>query len=48
VYFSIFILTGFANMFNINLQNTNNDVNNNINQDNKDLQELKEITVVHN
>jgi hypothetical protein len=48
VYFGIFILSGFANMFNINFQNTNNNIDNNITQDNKDLQELKEITVVHN
>lgn len=42
VYFGIFILSGFSNMFNINIPSTNNPPQTNVN-----LEELKEVTITH-
>lgn len=42
VYFGIFILSGFSNMFNINIP-----VSNNTPQTNVNLVELKEVTITH-
>lgn len=43
VYFAIFILSGFSNMFNINIPLSNNTTKTNVN-----LVELKELTITHN
>ena len=44
IYFWIFILSGFANMFNINLWATSSKIE----QNTSNLQELKEVTMTHN
>lgn len=43
IYFAIFILSGFSNMFNINIPLSNNTTQTNVN-----LVELKELTIIHN
>lgn len=44
IYFWIFILSGFANMFNFNTWATSSQIN----QNTSDLQEFKEVTMTHN
>lgn len=45
VYFGIFILSGFSNMFNLNIPVSNNSTQT---QTNVNLEELKEVTITHN
>lgn len=44
IYFAIFILSGFANLFNFNIASTPS----NTTQNTQNLQELKEIPIIHN